>query len=352
MISITKEIKNLMLNQSENILIGRNSGEASFMFVYPSIDNKRLNLFSAELSKCITKPITINGNSINLYTSIGICHSTDIWDTDMVFNFSKLALQSISDQRNTFCIFDAEMQMAYQKEKELEEDIRESLSEKHFIAHYQPKVLCDGNIIGYEALVRWTRKDSIEFPGMFINKIEKMGMIQSLFNIVFEKICQDFDKSEKIKNVSINISPSQLAKKDLLRNIYSIISDYTIEPQHITFEFVETALLNSDYYSTIKELKRLGFKLSLDDFGTGYARYKTLIDLFNQGFVNEIKIDKVFIDDIESSANQSFIKSISYLASEFDVSTFVEGVETIDQFSRIKSINPNIIIQGWLVSKA
>ena len=109
----------------------------------------------------------------------------------MVFNYSKLALQSISDQRNTYCIFDAEKQMAYQKEKELEEDIRQSLSEKQFIAHYQPKVHCDGNIIGYEALVRWTRRDVIEFPGMFIHRIEKMGMIQSLFNIVFEKICQD-----------------------------------------------------------------------------------------------------------------------------------------------------------------
>jgi EAL domain-containing protein (putative c-di-GMP-specific phosphodiesterase class I) len=30
----------------------------------------------------------------------------------------------------------------------------------------------------------------------------------------------------------------------------------------------------------------------------------------------------------------------------------VEGVETLEQFAHIKSIGPEMIIQGWLISRA
>lgn len=352
MIEVTRRMKNRTALQTRNVLIGRNSGEASFIFVYPGAIDNQLKAFSSELVECVAQPITINGNSISLLTNIGICHSTDIRDTDMVFNYSKLAIQSISDQRNEMCIFNSEMQLAYLREMELEKDIREAVSRKQFIAHYQPKVSCDGTVVGYEALVRWKREDHIAYPEAFIDKVEKMGMIQALFDIVFANVCRDFDGSDYLNSVSVNIAPSQLVSNDLHRSIATILSHHHIEPHNITLEFVETAMLDSDYYNTIRELKKLGFRLSLDDFGTGYARYKTLLDLFNHGIVDEIKIDKVFTDDIGLPANQNFIKSICFLAREFNVSIIVEGVETLDQFACIKAIDPEIIIQGWLVSKA
>jgi two-component system CheB/CheR fusion protein len=111
-------------------------------------------------------------------------------------------------------------------------------------------------------------------------------------------------------------------------------------------------MLNSDYYAILNELKKKGFRLSIDDFGTGYARYKTLIDLFDKSLVDEVKIDKVFVDNLDSTANQSFVRSIGYLANEFGIGIVAEGVETSDQLARLLALNPRIIIQGWLVGKA
>jgi EAL domain-containing protein (putative c-di-GMP-specific phosphodiesterase class I)/GGDEF domain-containing protein len=351
-ISITKRITAFVSAQAKNCLISRNSGEASFIFLYPNTNEKKIRAFSKELIASISRPIRISGNTIKLEANVGVCNSTDIWDSDMIFNYSKLAIQSITDQKNAVCIFDAKMQRDYSYDKELEDHIRAAISSKQFVSHYQPKVLCDGRICGFEALVRWSRNDTIEYPNVFIDKIEKMGMIQDLFDIVLDKICSDFAGSKTLSSVSINISPLQLANKDLPSKIISCISTYGIDPSRFTFELVETAIVNAEYHSTITELKNLGFKLSLDDFGTGYARYQTLISLFDQGFINELKIDKVFIDNIASPAYQNFISSISYLTREFDIRIVIEGVETMHQYSLLKQLNPEVIIQGWLVSKA
>jgi EAL domain-containing protein (putative c-di-GMP-specific phosphodiesterase class I) len=176
--------------------------------------------------------------------------------------------------------------------------------------------------------------------------------MQNLFDIVVEKTFINMQADTVLQGVSINLSPSQLENKELPSRLKSFFDGTTVKPSAITLELVESALVVSDYYETIRKLKRLGFRLSLDDFGTGYARYKTLIDLFNQGIINELKIDQVFVDEIESAANQSFIQSIIYLTKEFDISIVVEGVETHRQLEIIRSINPELIVQGWLASKA
>jgi len=321
--------------------------------LFPSVEASDVADFAGRLIRCISMPTEVDGNVVSLQTNVGACPSTDIWETDMIVNYSKLAIQALSDRRNAFCVFDAGMQINYLNEKKLEDDIRKSLSARDFVPYYQPKVSCDGRIIGYEALARWRRGSLLESPGVFIDKIQRMGMIGTLFDIVFADVCKNMSESSRLGAVSINLSPSQLGEeKGLLQSVSRAVSRYSIDPERLTFEFVETAMLDAEYYNTIQELQGIGFKVSLDDFGTGYARYKTLVDLFNQRIVNEIKIDKVFIDDIELSANQSFIRSISSLAEEFGIATIAEGVETMDQLSRIRSINPSVIVQGWLVARA
>lgn len=351
-IRTAKRIKDFADSSTKGVLIGRNTSEASFVIVFPSISNSSLESFSDGLCECIGEPIEVDGSTIQLHSKIGICHSTDIWETEMLYNYSKLAIQEITEEKVDYRVFDSFRQQAYAEEKELEEDIQASLEKKNFIAHYQPKVASDGSIVGYEALVRWQRDHLLEYPDKFIDKVEKMGLIQPLFEIVLEKTCVDLKQGGIVPRVSINISPSQLANRSLPKRILSLVNHFEIDPKVITFEFIETAILNADYYETIKELKNLGFKLSLDDFGTGFARYKTLVDLFNQGLIHELKIDKTFVDEIHLIANQSFIRSIVFLAKEFDITIVVEGVETLDQMNQLRLIDPELLIQGWLVSKA
>lgn len=350
MVEIGRRLRELSRVRSD-IVIGRNPAEASFIVVHPGVDDQEVAAIAAQLLGCITEPITMQETTVNFFGSLGACHSTDVEDSDQVFNYCKLAIQANAGRRNTFRLFNSEMQIAYANDKKLEGDIRGAILRKDFVAHYQPKVTLDGSIAGFEALARWSREERFTNPNTFVAKIEQMGMIHQLFAIVFDRICRDISGSRHLESVSVNISPLQLSQSNLHQSIGSVLDRYGIDPGRITLEFVESALLNVDD-STIRELKELGLKVALDDFGTGYARYKTLIELFDQGLVDELKVDKAFIDGIQAKANRDFVKSISVLAREFDVDIVVEGVETQDQLAILRTIDPGLILQGWLVSKA
>lgn len=77
----------------------------------------------------------------------------------------------------------------------------------------------------------------------------------------------------------------------------------------------------------MEELRQYGFKISMDDFGIGYS---TMTMLRNQP-VDEIKIDKGFIDDVDDPKSRTILKHTVAMLSELELDTIVEGVETDSQ---------------------
>ena len=336
------------------MIIARTTGSASFVIIFPFNMKKKVEEFAEKILEVFFEPIIIEGNSISININIGICFSNDIKNTDTFLKNSKTALQeAIKKGRNKYAVYDIEMSKNIKKQMQLESDIRDAFNKKEFIVFYQPKTDIEGNIIGYEALSRWKRNEEIIFPGVFIKKIEDMGQINQLFNIVFENVCRDIKNNKKrINNVSINISPLQLNDKSLSSNVKKTIKYYNIDPSEIKFEFVETTLIDKNYINVIKELHDYGFKMSIDDFGTGYAKYESILYLFDEKIIDELKIDRIFISNIQSYAYLTFINSITQMAKKFGVNVVVEGVENIQQFFILKNISKELIIQGWLLCKA
>ena len=75
------------------------------------------------------------------------------------------------------------------------------------------------------------------------------------------------------------------------------------------------------------ELKKHGFMLSMDDFGTGYS---TMTMLKNHP-VDEVKIDKGFIDDIENENVQIILEHMIHMLKALKKKIIVEGVELPSQ---------------------
>ena len=65
----------------------------------------------------------------------------------------------------------------------------------------------------------------------------------------------------------------------------------------------------------------------MDDFGTGYS---TMTMLKDQP-VDEIKIDKGFIDDIDDPKSRTILKHTVTMLNELNLDTIVEGVENEKQ---------------------
>ncbi len=97
----------------------------------------------------------------------------------------------------------------------------------------------------------------------------------------------------------------------------------------------------------LRDLKDLGCSLSLDDFGTGYSSLSYLKRLP----LDALKIDRSFVADIEGNADDAAITdAIIAMGHRLNLEVVAEGVETQEQFDRLKDQGVDII-QGFLFSK-
>jgi EAL domain-containing protein (putative c-di-GMP-specific phosphodiesterase class I) len=90
-------------------------------------------------------------------------------------------------------------------------------------------------------------------------------------------------------------------------------------------------------------MKESGIRLALDDFGTGYSNFH----YFNDLNPDIIKIDRSFtVKAMENDYEYTLLSLIANMAHEMNIKVCVEGIETIDEFNKMKQLSPNYC-QGY-----
>ncbi|PLT25267.1 EAL domain-containing protein [Pseudoalteromonas sp. MelDa3] len=218
----------------------------------------------------------------------------------------------------------------------------------------QPKMdLVKLTPVGFEALARWQLDDgSFVSPEVFIELAETAGLISELDSVVFDKIISTIHKLSDIGvnlPIAFNASAFDLVDPDYCQKILHKLKDANISPEMLELEITETQAISN--YDLIREsldkFMALGIKVSIDDFGTGYSSISHITEIP----ANTLKIDRCFINDIESNANNQYIlEMIVNLAKRFNFSIIVEGIETREQCEWVKTIGCNVA-QGYYFSK-
>jgi diguanylate cyclase (GGDEF)-like protein len=237
----------------------------------------------------------------------------------------------------------------------LANDLRQGLVKEEFFLHYQPLVdLQTSRIIGVESLVRWQHPTrGLIPPGQFIPIAEQIGVIGSLGQWVLRKACGDIrdicqDGGPEIP-VAVNVSGRQFNHHDLAEKIQTVLGDSTLPPEMLELELTENVLMDDslNHTSTLKQIKKMGIKISIDDFGTGYSSFRYL-----KAFpIDTLKIDRSFIQDLPHNAhNASLVASMISMGHTLGLSVLAEGVETEAQVDFLKEHNCDRA-QGYFFAK-
>ena len=305
----------------------------------------------------LSTPVQITNNELRTTPSIGICLFPDDANAlDELLKHADVAMyQAKAQGRGRYQFFTPEMQAAVTHRMLIENDLRNALAEKHFILHYQPQVdLRTGRIFGVEALVRWQHPQrGLIPPADFIPIAEETGLIDGIGNWVIETACRQLQiwKSRGLPelSMSINISVGQFRDTTLAERIRATAHAADIPPHCIDLEVTETMAMAcpGETIEVLNALQRQGISLSIDDFGTGYSSlaYLKLLPF------NTLKIDRAFVMDIETDANDAGICDVTVLlAHKLGRETIAEGVETAGQLKFLLSIGCEKV-QGYLISK-
>jgi len=235
--------------------------------------------------------------------------------------------------------------------------LRRAVEREEFRVHYQPIVsLKTGTIAGFEALLRWERPGvGIVGPGQFIAVAEEMGLIVPIGVWAFRKACEQArcwhleHPQEQPLTMSVNISGRQFAQSDLVAQLEKILLDTQVKPTSIKLEITESVTMG-DAERTIKvirELKKLGLRISIDDFGTGFSSLSYL----RRFPIDTLKIDRSFVSNLDTnSESREIVRTIIALARTLGMDIVAEGTERLEEVSFLRNLGSDYA-QGYFFSR-
>ncbi|MEC9482425.1 MAG: GGDEF and EAL domain-containing protein, partial [Halomonas sp.] len=232
---------------------------------------------------------------------------------------------------------------------QVDRELRIALDEAQLCIHLQPQFDCTGTLRGAEVLLRWQHPEQgLVAPGYFIEDAERSGLIRPIGYWVLEQAvgllrgplaCADI-------TLSVNVSIQQLSDEEFLPRIEALLEQGGFEPRRLVLEIVESLLATPGMVSTLHALRQLGVQLALDDFGTGYSSLRYLQDLP----VDEIKLDKAFIDPVQHGADAPLARSIIAMARTLQLRLVAEGVETAGQLDFLRQQQASLM-QGYYLAR-
>ncbi|HEY6256740.1 MAG TPA: EAL domain-containing protein [Xanthobacteraceae bacterium] len=304
--------------------------------------------------KAISEPYEIEGSKVVIGTSIGIALAPcDGTEPSALMKHADLALyRQKSAGRDGYRFFDAQMTVDTDARHQLVHDLRNAISNDELELHYQ--LLLDVKTrkpCGAEALARWRHPQRGDIPpSEFVALAEESGLIAPLGEWVIQTACAAAASWPAHVKVSVNLSPMQFRKINLLDVIICTLVESGLSPERLELEITESVLIEShaDILPVIRQLKNLGISIALDDFGTGYSSlsYLTMFPF------DKIKIDRSFIHDLMTRAEcNAIISSVLALGRSLDIAITAEGVETKEQFELLASLGVDQV-QGHLFGAA
>ncbi|MBN1008390.1 EAL domain-containing protein [Amphritea pacifica] len=299
----------------------------------------------------------LENNEAYISCSIGIAIYPDNAATPerLLLNADNAMYKAKQRGRNTREYFNQQLNEDSLRRSQLEQDLFKALERDEFYLLYQPIWSIDGERIeSVEALIRWQHPErGTVSPHEFIAIAEESVLIHAIGKWVIHEACQFArelsDSCKHAPKVSINISSSQFLRGDVEEQLTQEITALKLKGSDLIIEITESILLLEEQkiYQQLESIVSMGVDIAVDDFGTGYSSLSYL----KKYPVQRLKIDKSFIDDLESNQDtQSLVSGMISLASSLSLKTVVEGVETQSQLDLLKQFGTPMI-QGYLLAR-
>jgi diguanylate cyclase (GGDEF)-like protein len=327
-------------------------GGAEFaLLLEPPFDVRDAIMLAQQAIDIFERPFVIDSMLVHLACRAGIATATDSDDTaDSLFGKATQALDGLKFQGpNSFAVFDPTMEEAAAPFSDLEADLRLAIKDQTLGVVFQPQVdLISGAITGFEALARWNhaRLGPVSTEA-FLNIAEEAEILPQLGELILRAALNHAQKWPQ--SLAVNVAPAQLRLSDFDTQLQQILTDTGFDPQRLTLEITETALID-DFESIaamMERIKRLGVRLAIDDFGTGHASYSYLKQLP----FDYLKIDRSFIQGVtRDKRDRAMVRSIIEMARTLGMTVVAEGVETEAQAEQL-SREGCTAYQGYLCAE-
>lgn len=339
-----------------DLLIGRMTGD-QFGLIFSSLPSEETARKAIEIIQAhLRKPFQIDGLDLMIRVSMGAAwfprHGRNY---EMLLAKADVAMTVARQQGgNGVVIYDDRYGEQLRGDFELQSALATVLDRNELILHYQP--IMDpryDRIVGVEALMRWMRGAQMLAPNKFIPLAEDSGLDYKMGEWAISESLQQLRRWQlsgvSIPGVSVNVTVRHLQQPSLLPSIRQALEATDLPPGSLTLEMSEADVMRDidNLLPVLWALKKIGVRIALDDFGSGFSSVSWL----SRMPVDVLKIDRVFISELESRAEQvKVVRSIIALAAALELRTVCEGVERPEEMALLQKLGCHDL-QGYLFSR-
>jgi EAL domain-containing protein (putative c-di-GMP-specific phosphodiesterase class I) len=219
---------------------------------------------------------------------------------------------------------------------------------------FQPQLeLATGQIIGCEALARWTHPEKGPIAAMeFVTAAEQHDRIGKLTDFVFDTALAagaELNRKSPGFFMSVNLSAKLLNDRGLRLRIAAALARHSFPANQLIVELTETAELGSSgaAIDVLASIRVLGVTISIDDYGTGLST----LEYLKKVPATEIKIDQSFVMGlIDSRSDRLMVESTIALAHSLGRRVVAEGVQQRDILDLLTALKCDVA-QGFIVGR-
>ncbi|KSB87509.1 diguanylate phosphodiesterase [Caulobacter vibrioides] len=301
----------------------------------------------------LSVPAVYEGQDLAMGASLGVSLFPDDGRTAeaLLANADMALYRAKESGRGVYRFFKREMDETIRERRTLARELRQAITDEELVVFYQPLArAADGEVCGFEALVRWKHPVRGMVPPLeFIPVAEENGLITQLGEWVLRRACADAASWDRPLRIAVNLSPLQLNQPNLPTLVHEVLIATGLSPSRLELEITESALFK-DYQralDNLRRLKALGVRIAMDDFGTGFSSLSTL-----QSFpFDKIKIDKSFVENIHRHDRATVIvRAVLGLGRSLEIPVVAEGVETQEQIDFLRG-ESCAELQGYAIGR-
>jgi diguanylate cyclase (GGDEF)-like protein len=340
-------------------LLARMGGDEFVVLVEQTTSVVDLVPIAESMLAALHQPIELDGHRLSVSASIGIVERQAagtspaelLKDADITLYWAK------SDGKSRWALFDRDRNARDVARYALSSAMPWALERREFILDYQPLVrLCDGRLVGVEALVRWHHPDlGLLAPKQFIELAEDTGLIVPLGRWILEDACRQAQRWYRAHPgaglfVSVNLSVPQVLQPGLADDVARILRQTGLDVSLLQLELTESTVIGpaGSPLDTLRQLADMGVRIAIDDFGTGYSNLAYLKNLP----IHTLKLAGPFVEGLAGDpagsdrVDEQIVATLVHLAHTLNLSVTAEGVETAAQAERLRILGCDTA-QGW-----
>jgi len=331
-------------------------GGDEFTALLPAIgDEEALARVTAKLLASLREPIRVQGREVVLTASFGISRfPEDGRDPEELLRKADLAMyQAKSGGRDGFRMFAADLDLQAEDRRSLAEELRQAIDAGQLVIFYQPIFEARRlNALGAEALLRWRHPSrGLLGPTEFLSIAELSGLGPEIDRWVLRAACIEaasWNADEPGLRVTVNLAVRPERCSEIAAEVAAALAESGLAPGCLEIEIPEALAMRDAeaMLGLLRELKRLGVRISIDDFGTGYSSFSYL----HHFPIDVLKIDASFVRSLNPGEDRSGVPgAMIALAHGLRLGVVAEGVENEGQLARLRELGCDEV-QGYFLS--